>query len=186
MSGLFVAKRYAAALYEAALMKGQLDDVVKDIDTIDSLLNQADSLKQFCRRSGIGQKAAREFVNISFVPYVCQTTVSFLKLIVENERLALLVLLREAFEEISDKKENRVRVNIELTEDPDDKFLGAVSRQMESRQKKEVLIKWSINKKLIKGFRIFWENRLIDRSAAGRLRKIRTILKRGAAGKKNE
>jgi len=176
--GTRVAKRYAKALYEAAETAGTLDAVKKDLQNIDSLMENRE-IRDFCKRPSTSRHAARQFAETALFPNIRTSEAkNLLDIVLKNTRLALLPLLKEAFEEISDAKTGVVSVDAVFASEPDEKLLNQVEKKMRERVGGTIRLRARTDKRLIRGFRILWNSRLIDRSVAGGVRDMRLALKR--------
>jgi F0F1-type ATP synthase delta subunit len=92
--------------------------------------------------------------------------------------LAVLPLLSEAFEEILVAKSGVVAVEAVFASEPDAELLKEIATKMRTRVGGEVKVRTRLDGRLIKGFRLLWNSRLIDRSVAGGVRDMRLALKR--------
>ena len=177
MSGMMVTKRYALALYEVAESADKLDEVRKDIQFIASLMKEQ-QIRDFCRRTSSTPESRTEFMKIAILPYISsELTANFIKTVVKNSREDLLPLLPEAFREISDKKNGIVTVQADFAAEPDPGIVEKIKNKMHKRLGCEVRISTAVRPEIIKGFRIIWQNMLVDCSIAGRVRQMRQILR---------
>ena len=178
MSGIRVAKRYAKALSEAAEAAGALSAVVEDVSLISSLM-EIEGIRTFCFRPSVSKEAAREFVETALTPNMkSAVTKRFLDAVLDNARLGLLPLLGDAFGEVMDAKNGIVRVEAVFASPPDDRLLKDLEAKVERRVGGSVRLEPSVDGRLIKGFKLLWNNRLLDRSVAGGIRGMRLALKR--------
>ncbi len=183
MSGTRVAKRYARALLEAAEAAGELATVVEDVKFIASVMS-LDEICDFCVRPSLSREVAREFVGTAFEPRL-KSAVSkrFLEAVLENDRLALLPLFGEAFEVEVDTRNGVVKVDAVFASSPDSALLDRLKAKMGERAKGDIRLEFRVDERLIKGFRLIWNNRLLDRSVAGGIRGMRLALKGQVGGK---
>ena len=175
-NGIKVVKRYALALYEVARSADCLDEVKKDVDFIDSLMASSE-IRKFCLRESISPKDQMEFAKLAIIPYL-DTVIgtNFIRTVVKNGRLAILPLLNEAFVEISNKQKGITVLDAEFANDPDQSLIEKIKERFDQKIPGQIRLEVKINPELIKGFRLIWNNRLIDNSIAGRLRQLRTTI----------
>lgn len=177
MSGRLVVRRYALALYEAAKETGQLGEVREDMDFIQNLMDEAPEIRKFCLESeGKGTKEAI-FVETAFAPYVGPGTGRALNLLRENGRLAAIPFLPEAFLDAEDRDLGRFSLLIESAFPLARETADAIAIKMKDRTGRDCRRNFTVVPGLIRGFRISWENRMIDLSLRGRFKKMKRLLK---------
>lgn len=176
MSGRKVVKRYVTALILAAEEADLLDAVEADIRILAEIMEEPE-IRAFCLRTGNSRKTGTAFIRTAFLPYVGEYTRRFVTLLVENGRIAALPFAGEAFDEIIQERKGTVTVLLETPREADPELVKQVKEGMEERLGKTVNMKKAIVPILLGGFRIIRENRMIDRSVRGRLKKMRMLLK---------
>ncbi len=177
MNGTTVTIRYARALYEVAVEKGVLDMVSEDLSQLDRIIKQAPSIRAYCLKRHKDHILEMDFVDIAFIPYVSDLTAAVLKTAVRNGRLSALVYLPSAFHQIRAEKTEISDVTLETTWPADQTLQEAVRAKMSSRLGGEIKLTTRVVPGLLGGVRILWDNRMIDLSASGRLKKIRSRIK---------
>lgn len=177
MNGRLVPLRYARALYEAAREQNALDAVMRDIAALEEIFRKAPQIKQYCQSPHRERKDELAFIDLAFFPYVGKLTQAMLKLAVENGRLATLPFISMAFAAIADKDSGIVMVSLETAHEVDEDFIRQITARMEKRLSKKVRLEKRIVPEILGGFRLLWQNRILDLSAAGRLKNIRSSLK---------
>ena len=183
MNGIRVAKRYAKALLEAAEATGGLDAVVEDVKFIASVMS-VDEIRAFCVKPSLSREAARKFADTALAPGLkSDVSKRFVDAVLENDRLALLPLFGEAFEDEVDARNGVVKVDAVFASSPDSVLLDGLKTKMSERTKGDVRLESRVDERLIKGFRLIWNNRLLDRSVAGGIRGMRLALKGQVGGK---
>ncbi|MFO7936892.1 MAG: ATP synthase F1 subunit delta [Kiritimatiellia bacterium] len=176
MSSPDIAMRYATALYEVAVKKNALKSILHDMDFLDKVISGAEEIKHFCLNIHTVKTKEIIFAETAFIPYVSELTANTIRTAVNNERLSILPLLPKAFQNIYDAKSGITRVILETAHEPAEGLLDIVAKRMRKRTGKPVKLEHSVNSELMGGFRIRWEGREIDNSAAGRLTRLRRLL----------
>lgn len=177
MSGRLVVNRYALALLETAEKAGSLEVLREDMEVIDKLLKEVPSIRRFCLDLHSSRAVEFEFVKIALIPYVEELTARLILTIVENGRLAAIPFIPTAVRELLEQKEDIVTVVMETANEPDEDIVDLVKSIMSERTTKKVLLQIKIVPWLLGGFRILWQNRMIDMSVRYRLKKVRALLK---------
>jgi len=177
MSGRLVVKRYARALFECFDESGKIEDLKKDIELIDKICDEIPEVKKFCFASHKNIKAENDFLTTIFVPYLNDLTVKLLMLAVQNGRLSAIPFLPAAVNELLEKKGGTVSVLMETANNHDEKVLSEAKKKIEERIGSKINLAVNIEPKLLGGFRIIWQNKIIDMSVFRRLKYLRRHLK---------
>ncbi len=176
MSGVKVVRRYARALYESSAEEGILDVAKSDMEFIAKLVSEVPEIRSFCmNRHSINSE--REFINTAINPYVSEATSRLMDAICENGRLSAIPFLPEAFRSQEDIENGLTPLIIETVNQLSEETVSEIEKKMSARTGKKIRSEIRINKGLIGGFRLTWQNRRIDISLKGRLKTLKTLLK---------
>lgn len=177
MSGRTVAIRYAKALYGAASQKKLIGAITDDLLNIDEIMVREPSIRDYCLKRHANSVLEMKFINTAFIPYVSRITGEMLKIAVRNRRLAALPYLCEALKKIIEEESGVIEVIVESAREKEKNVQEIIEIKMEKRLEKKIKIKNIVVPELLGGIRILWNNRMIDLSAIGRLKVMRTLLK---------
>ncbi len=175
MNGELVVKRYAKALFETARKHDKLDLISKDIKTLSEILSE-EEIRSFCLKEGTDQRVKQEFADTAFVPYISDFTGRLVALMVKNGRMEALPFLESAFREIESESKNFVPVTLETAESGSDLLYKLVEEKMSRRLGKNIILSTVLKPGIIGGFRIVWQNRIIDMSDRGKIKKLKALL----------
>ncbi|MBN2739032.1 MAG: ATP synthase F1 subunit delta [Spirochaetales bacterium] len=168
-----VARRYATALFEIGEETNCIESITEDMLTIEELISAAPLIREYCFRRKHNQKDDREFISTAFTPYVSLYSQRLFKILAEHGRLSSLPFLPTAYMEILNQKKNRVTLEIESSRELLDSELKAIRQKMEKKIQKQIILKTKIRPELLGGFRIIWQNKILDYSAKGRFNQMR-------------
>ena len=177
MSGQVTSTRYATALYEVAAEKDSLDAVSKDMAFLNNLMNEAPQIREYCLKTRKTNSQVLMFIETAFFPYVSEYTGSMIDTAVRNGRLNALPFIPDAFINIADKQSGIAIAFLETAHEPADGLIDIIKERMQQKTDKPVKIKHTVNPDLLGGFKIWCEGRMIDNSAAGRLVRIKRLLR---------
>jgi F-type H+-transporting ATPase subunit delta len=116
------------------------------------------------------------FAETAFIPYISELSGNTIKAAVHNGRLAILPMLPAAFLNIYEKRSGIAKVLLETAHEPADGLLEIVTERMRRRTGKAVKLEHTVNPELLGGLKVWYEGRLIDNSAEGRLTRLRRLL----------
>ncbi len=174
-----VAFRYARALYDLAREQDRSDQVVEDMAVLRRLFSEIPELRRYCLRQRKRDSSAseREFAEIALLPYLGDLTGRTVAVAIRNGRIGILPFLPAAYRTVSDRSEGTVRVLLETAREPASEIVEQVRASMERRTGKRVRMETAVTPEILGGVRISWDSRLIDLSAAFRLKRMRAWIK---------
>jgi F-type H+-transporting ATPase subunit delta len=174
---------YAEALFEAALERDELEEVLEELQEFETALEESEELRLFFYGSQIPEREKRRAID-ALTEGMSLTTRNFLKVLSDNGREELFeeILLRyeELVKEYLGKVEVAVTTAVELSEDQLDRMRERLGRSLEGR---EVILQTSVDPNILGGAVFRYGGRMIDSSVRGRLASLREeMLERGVFG----
>ncbi len=179
MSGRLVVKRYVHALFDAADEASVLDEVKGDIAVLAIILSEAPQIRDYCLSPHNNRIHEKEFVKIAFVPYIHEFTGRMLLILCENGRLAGIPFIPAAFSELLEIKGDTITAVLESAAELSPETIDEIISRLEKHSGKKIRMEARILPKLIGGFRITRQNKILDLSVSGRIKKLRMLLKQG-------
>lgn len=176
MNSSLVAGRYARALFEICRENHCIEDALRDMNRIRNILEEAPEIRQYCLQSQKVPVEENEFIDIAFLPYVTDFTKYLLIQLVKNGRLFSLPFLPAAFETIYNNSRNIVTVKVESAHELSESEIADIKNRMEARTGKNINVQTVILPEVLGGFRIMWQNRILDFTAKDRLREIKRLM----------
>ncbi len=177
MSGRLVVKRYARALLEVAEEADGLDAVQEDMQVLDRLMKEAPAIRGFCLEQHAQRAVEFEFVKTAFIPYVEEFTTRMILTLITHGRLAAIPFIPSAFAALLEQRGDTITVLLETAHKPGEGVLNLVTLRTAEKTGKKINLHVHIVPELLGGFRIIWQNKILDMSVRGRLRKARALLK---------
>lgn len=171
---------YAEALFEAALERDELEEVLEELQEFETALEESEELRLFFYGSQIPEREKRRAID-ALTEGMSLTTRNFLKVLSDNGREEIFeeILLRyeELVKEYLGKVEVAVTTAVELSEDQLDRMKERLGRSLEGR---EVILQTSVDPNILGGAVFRYGGRMIDSSVRGRLEGLREeMLERG-------
>jgi len=172
-----VAGPYAEALLDLAKSNDSLKETTNDINIVSQFLANSSDLKKFLGNPLITREAKKNVVKDIIGEQIADSTLKFLLLLVDRNRIQVVDSIAQKFLELSYKQES-----IEIA-----KITSAI--QLSAQQQKDIAEKLKsitgakqiklalkIDPQLIGGFTIEIGSQMIDTSIRGQLRKIENLL----------
>jgi F-type H+-transporting ATPase subunit delta len=176
VNGEFVARRYARALYEAAESRHEAESAAADMAAVERIMQEVPGVRGYCREPHAGRAEELRFVEAALLPYLEAMASEMVRTAVRNGRIAALPFIPEAFREIREQASGTVRVLLETAHEPGPELLQRVGQRMEARLGRPVEVESAVDAGLLGGIRVSWDHRVIDLTAAGRLKALRALL----------
>ncbi len=171
-----VAKRYAQALFQAALDKGQLEIVESDFNlVINEYRNEAD-FKKFIDSPVISNENKITVITRVFQDRVSDVLMNFLLLLIQKNRENYLVEIHYHFKELLDDYRGIVRGTVYSAVPLTDEQLSELQRLLNKRTGKEVVLVQKIDENLLGGFIVQIKDVVIDSSIRSQLNRLKEQL----------
>jgi len=172
-----VAVPYAEALLDLAKSNGSLKETTNDINIVSQFLANSSDLKKFLGNPLITREAKKNVVKDIIGEQIAESTLKFLLLLVDRNRIQVLDSIALKFLELSYKQESieiaKITSSIQLSADQQKSIAEKLKVITGAKQIKLAL---KVDPKLIGGFTVEIGSKMIDTSIRGHLRKISNLL----------
>jgi F-type H+-transporting ATPase subunit delta len=172
-----VAEPYAEALLDLAISNDALKETTNDINIVSQFLANSNDLKKFLGNPLITRTAKKTVVKDILGEQIGSSTLKFLLLLVDRNRIQVLESIAQKFLELSYKQES-----IEIAKITSSIQLSA-QQQKEIAEKlkvitgaKQIKLALKVDPQLIGGFTIEIGSKMIDTSIRGQLKQISSLL----------
>ncbi len=174
MIPLRISYRYAKALYEAS-EDGNRDKIKDTLNSVLDLFSNKE-LKQYILDPTLSLK---ETINIIkyFVPDLNELSERFIVLLIEKRRLNILKEVLFQFEDIVLLNKRKVFVKIEAAEKINNEELSFIKDMVKNDTGLDPKIEISLNRVLIAGAIVKFEDKIIDMSLKGRINRLKQEIK---------
>lgn len=181
-----VARPYAEAIFEFASEKGLLDELSATLSPARDMLSDG-RLIEFLATPSLSDEQRLEFLHGLFAEAVGAGTFfagqnregsNFLKLLLENGRVAVLPEIADQFDALKANTENKVDVVVTSATALSDKQLSEISSALNARLGRDISIETKIDESLIGGAVITAGDVVIDGSTRARLEGLAHALTR--------
>jgi F-type H+-transporting ATPase subunit delta len=174
-----IARNYAETLLTLAQRRGG-EDVVDEygaaIDEVAELLRDEPLVRQFLETPRVDLDAKKRALEASFRGRVPDVFLRFLLVVVEKRRQGILQEIATQFHALVDESRGRVRAEIVLAREADDRLQREIVSSLEKRLGKTVVPTWRVDGSLIGGIVIRTGGLILDgsirRRAAGLRRRL--------------
>jgi F-type H+-transporting ATPase subunit delta len=169
-----VAARYAKALFESTTASGEAEQVSKDLTSVNDLFNQLPNLYTFLENPAIALDEKQKFLDQQFGKNVSPWVLRLLKLLVENQRVAIFAQLVEQFNALALHSENAAQAEVVSATELEEELKTRIRKTLESTFGfSRVDLQNRVDPGLLGGVIIKLQDRVIDGSYVGRLEEMR-------------
>ena len=167
---------YAEAIFEIAEQDNSVDSWIKDLALISTSF-QDNLIQALIDTPDISQREkAEKFVSI-FEGEVSAKTINFLKTLGQANRLKILDNIILNFLELVAKKRNQKNVVVSSAFELELDQLEKIKLAMQKRLGADIIITSAVDKTLIGGMKISYEDQVIDLSLKNKLESLKTQLR---------
>ena len=167
---------YAEAIFEIAEQENSVDSWIKDLALISASF-QENLIQALIDTPDISQREkAEKFVSI-FEGEVSAKTINFLKTLGQANRLKILDNIILNFLELVAKKRNQKNVVVSSAFELESDQLEKIKLAMQKRLDADIIITSAVDKTLIGGMKISYEDQVIDLSLKNKLESLKTQLR---------
>ena len=167
---------YAEAIFEIAEQDNSVDSWIRDLALISTSF-QDNLIQALIDTPDISQREkAEKFVSI-FEGEVSAKTINFLKTLGQANRLKILDNIILNFLELVAKKRNQKNVVVSSAFELESDQLEKIKLAMQKRLGADIIITSAVDKTLIGGMKISYEDQVIDLSLKNKLESLKTQLR---------
>ena len=169
-----IASRYAKALFQSVQQGGDLEQVHQDLKTINDLVAQVPHFSAFMENPGVPAIDKQSFVDEQFGKIISPWVHRLLKLLVENNRTAVIPQLVDQFTEYRNQHENIAIAEVITAVELEEELRVRIGKTLEtSLGFSRVDLSNRVDPGLLGGAIIKIQDKVIDGSYVGRLEELR-------------
>ncbi len=173
-----VAGRYASALFELARDNRAVDQVARDLDAFDRLIQESADLRRLIKSPVFSAEEQEKAVG-ALLARAGSTglAANFIRLVASNRRLFALPDMVRAFRRLVSDAKGIVQAEVRLAEKPSDKVLDDIKSALREVAKAEIDLDVKIDPALIGGLVVRMGSRMVDASLRTKLNAIRLAMR---------
>ena len=172
-----IARRYAEAFFSLSLDNNCVEKNKTELKEINKLFLDVDNLKNFFLSEQISKNDKKQLLTNSLQNEVSKDTLNFLLLLVDKNRIGIYDEIINEYIHLANNELNIKEGIIESVRPLDEKKIIELEKSL-SKDGQDVELKQKINKSLISGFKIKFDNYVIDGSMKSKLDKLQESISR--------
>jgi F-type H+-transporting ATPase subunit delta len=171
-----VARKYALALFRAAVGRGALDSVAADLDSIRELLRTDRRLAGVLSAPDVPVIRKRELVGVVLKGKVGPLVLELLDLLLVKGRLGLLTATGERYRELLEEERGIVRAKAVTAVRLTDPERASLVEKLQKVTGRKVIMSEAVDSAVLGGVLVTVGDRIIDGSVKSALRELREKL----------
>lgn len=172
-----VANRYAEGLFSLGLDKNKVEDYKNDLNSVLSVFNDVDNIKTFFISEKVNKSEKKEIIKKAFENKLNKDVLNFLYLLVDKGRIGQYEDIITEYRKMANNELGIKEGIIEVPRPLPNEKIQELEKAL-SKDSLKVELKQRINKSLISGFKITFDNQVIDASMKDKIDKLYNTLTR--------
>jgi F-type H+-transporting ATPase subunit delta len=169
-----VARRYATALADVVTARGEAQEVQKELTAWETMMQSNEQLLEVFRNPTIPYEQKRKVLNALIVrASVRPTTANFLKVLLQNQRLADLNEVNKRFAQILDERSGVVSAEVTTARPVPQASQEALRTKLTSLTGKNVRLSFTTDEELIGGIVTRIGSTIYDGSVRNQLQQVK-------------
>lgn len=176
---MMLCRRYAAALFEHALEKGEAQKAGAELAGFTDLIESSTELKAVFRNPALPVSAVAATVEALLRKgNASEIVIRFGRILAENRRMQLLPLISGVYNELLAEHNNEITAEVTSAVELGAAHVQNIADGLKKFTGRKVTVKKSVDPALLGGFTVKLGSRLLDGSLAGKLARIEQYLKK--------
>jgi F-type H+-transporting ATPase subunit delta len=152
LSSQAVARRYASALADVAIERGEQREVLAELQRWSSMIEESEQLGEVVRNPTIPYDQKRNVLEeLISRTRIRATTASFLRVLLKNQRLPQLKEIAERFEYVIDERAGIVSGEVTTARPISDKTRAELTEALSIRTGRQVKLTFQIDESIVAG-----------------------------------
>ena len=174
-----IARKYAKGLFNVGEKNGKYKDYFKEFDEILKVFDKEDRLKKALMFPLVEVEKRKELLSeVVRMLQVSAPLAAFFTMLLENNRMAYLPLIKDVYGELVDEKEGRVKGTIWSAYPLEEAVKNRIEKELGAKLQKEVFLTSHEDRGLIGGIKVMIRGTIIDGSVKQQLTTLKeNILK---------
>ena len=177
-SGDLISNRYASALYEISSDNKIVDNILEDLNLIQSVLNSSKELQSLVKSPLIASNDKLQvLLKIISNKNINPLSIKFLNIISQNKRFAKLSSIIIQFIDINTKKRGEVIADVTSADNLTEDQRQNINTQLKNIIGDKLSLNFNVDKNIMGGLIVKVGSKMIDTSLANKINKLKIAMK---------
>ena len=174
MSVQTVARRYATALADVVMARGEAQEVQRELAAWDTMMQSNEQLLEVFRNPTIPYDQKRKVLDALIArTRASQTTANFLQVLLQNQRLAELSEVNKRFAQVLDERSGVVSAHVTTARPIEESVQDALRTKLAAITGKNVRLTFTTDEELIGGITTRIGSTIYDGSVRNQLQQVK-------------
>ncbi len=169
-------KIYSQAMFELCDEKNCIDDVYEELTQAKAIFSENEEFVKLLASPLVDVDEKKAIIEKVFGGRVSDVVLDFFGVITEKGRAHYISAICDEYKKLYYKKNNILDVKVVTTEPLSDRLRDKLLKKLEDTFKKQIIMQESVDKSIIGGIIVKFDNSEIDSSIRGRLDKLRSSI----------
>jgi len=177
MLNIQLASKYATAIFEIAKDEKNLDGYDKDLGKVRAEIFAIPEAVKFFQNPLVPQQAKKDLLRRAFDKEISETVMNFLMLLVDKKRIGVFNEIYDIFTSLKNKEQGILIADVTTAFPLTKKQQDALVKKLTTLTERKIKIRPHKDESILGGLILKIGDKLIDGSAAGRLRALQTAMR---------
>ncbi|MDO5439912.1 MAG: ATP synthase F1 subunit delta [Erysipelotrichaceae bacterium] len=172
-----IASRYAEAFFSLGLDKKCVKEFKDELNTVKDIFAEVENIKEFFISERVSKADKKKIISDALANKTSKDTINFLLLLVDKGRISYYEEIIDSYIHLANDELQIKEGIIESVRPLDTDKVKELEKAL-SKDGQKVELKQKINKALISGFKIKFDNQIIDASMKEKIDKMQELISR--------
>ena len=177
MLNIQLASKYATAIFEIAKDEKNLDGYDKDLGRVRADVFSIPEAVKFFQNPLVPQQAKKDLLKRAFDKEISETVMNFLMLLVDKKRIGVFNEIYDIFTSLKNKEQGILIADVTTAFPLTKKQQDALIKKLTTLTGRKIKVRPHKDESILGGLVLKIGDKLIDGSAAGRLRALQTAMR---------
>ena len=177
MLNIQLASKYATAIFEIAKDEKNLDGYDKDLGKVRAEVFAIPEAVKFFQNPLVPQQAKKDLLRRAFDKEISETVMNFLMLLVDKKRIGVFSEIYDIFTSLKNKEQGILIADVTTAFPLTKKQQDALVKKLTTLTERKIKVRPHKDESILGGLILKIGDKLIDGSAAGRLRALQTAMR---------
>jgi len=169
-----VGKRYAQALFDAAVDSNNVDGIFDEFSTVIDLFKSEEGLMNLMMTPSINTSEKKAILGRVFGESFNQYLRNFLNILLDKNRFEYMMEIHDAFRKLVFPYKNTVEATVLTAVPLDEALRAALEEKLKQRFSKKVILENKIDETILGGAVVYVGDQIIDGSIRNQLSQMKT------------
>ncbi len=175
MAGL-VSTTYSAALFDICVEENKVDEFMNEMAFVKEIIDSNKDFFEILKTPRININEKKKIIDETFGNKINKEVVNFIKILVEKRRISYILEIASEFDRVACDYKRIVRADVYSSISLNDEQIKRLEKKLSEKSNKTVEVRNIVDKSLIGGLMIRFNDLVIDGTLKGKLEDLENSL----------